>query len=1250
MSRATRLLTSLFKWLLITLVILLLLLVIVVGAMLAALRSETGTAWVLEQIPGLTTEQARGSLLGQWQAAQLSWNGYGVQVHAEEPVIDWSPTCLFRKTFCLDRLEVASLDVTRMPDSAVQEDQASGPVQLPEVNLPVNLDIGSVDVGRFRFNDTLIWDRLRLQGGGGGADFHIRELSLVREDVTLALDGRLETRGDWPLAVQVDLSLPPPRGEQWRIVGQFRGSVRDLRAELVSSGYLDGQLQAELAPLAPDLPASAQFRSEAFLALDTLPETLTLQEWRVDARGNLAGGYRVNTRAQLPGQRGPVDLELSALVTAQEASDVQLNLTGPSAGGDGQAALNLDGAVDWADELSVRASVDMGTFAWFDLLPDMTPPPVTITALQASGEYRNGEYSATVDLDASGPMGDATLDSRVQGDLEKVRLDELTMTTGGGRLQGQADVGFAQALSWQGEFVLEEFDPGYWVPQASASINGTVTSRGQLDDEGQPEFTATWDLDGQWREAPLTSRGELSAADRLWQVSDVMAAIGANRLSVSGELRDPLGDAPAMALEGSLDLPEPETLHPELAGNLRAEFDLEGPMLAPAGTLTASGEGLAWQDQLSIGNLSLTARLDANQALEARLEAGMIQASDQTIEQVQADLAGTLDDHRLELGVQHPQAVLDITLAGGWTTEDGGQWSGQLADGQVQLSEPDQTWQLEAPADLGWRNQTLTLGAHCWRWQDSTLCAGDQTLLPDTALDLEISNLPASALSPLLPETIRWKARIDGSLVLSLGGEGPTGDVRVSAGPGEVDVVLDEDWETLSYRTLTLSANLTPQQADVALRLDGDSLGALSVDLTVDPNAPDRPASGTFSLTGFDLAMVGSLLNMEEVSGLVEGSGRLDGPLLAPGVDGELVLSDGRVIDPMVPIPVSDLNLRLAFAGKRATLEGNWRSNGSGRGEIGGALDWEDAPVLTLVLEGDQLPLNYEPYAQLKVSPDLELRFVDGDLTIAGRVAVPSGQIEVRGLPEQAVAVSGDEVIVGREPEPPPVRSMNMDVTVVVGEDRVSFEGFGVTGDLEGELRIGNNMDTRGALQLVKGRYEAFGQELDLRRARLVFVGSVGEPYLDIEAVRRVDNVVAGIRLSGSAQEPQTEVFSEPPMSQDQALSYVILGRPLQSQGDQGQVSRAALSLGLNRASGITRDIGEAFGIQDLTLEAEGSGEGSAVVASGYLTEDLSLRYGVGLFEPITTVALRYDLGRYFYVEAASGLASSLDIFYTRDF
>jgi len=97
-------------------------------------------------------------------------------------------------------------------------------------------------------------------------------------------------------------------------------------------------------------------------------------------------------------------------------------------------------------------------------------------------------------------------------------------------------------------------------------------------------------------------------------------------------------------------------------------------------------------------------------------------------------------------------------------------------------------------------------------------------------------------------------------------------------------------------------------------------------------------------------------------------------------------------------------------------------------------------------------------------------------------------------------------------------------------------------------------------------------------------------------------------------------------------------------------MERAAIGLGLAQAAPVTREIGERVGIEDLQLETEGRGDETSVVASGYLTERLSVRYGVGLFDPVSRVALRYDLSRRLYLEAASGLASSLDIFYQRDF
>ncbi len=67
-------------------------------------------------------------------------------------------------------------------------------------------------------------------------------------------------------------------------------------------------------------------------------------------------------------------------------------------------------------------------------------------------------------------------------------------------------------------------------------------------------------------------------------------------------------------------------------------------------------------------------------------------------------------------------------------------------------------------------------------------------------------------------------------------------------------------------------------------------------------------------------------------------------------------------------------------------------------------------------------------------------------------------------------------------------------------------------------------------------------------------------------------------------------------------------------------------------------------------LESEGSGLTSSVVASGRISERISLRYGVGVFEPASTLALRYELTKRLYLEAASGLANSLDLFYKRNF
>lgn len=1231
------------KALLITVAIIVLLPLLLVALILLALRSETGTAWVIDQIPGLQVEQASGSLLGQWQARSLTWQGYGVGLRLEKPVVDWSPTCLVNKQLCLESLLAESIDLTLQSSGDQQEPR--GDISLPNVNLPLGLAIRDVDLGTFTVNDGKIWDSLRLRAEGSGADWHLQNLAFVRGTIAIDGSGRINTRGDWPLDLDVDIELPPPYGPDWQLALNLTGSAANLRVQGESSGYVDGTLAGRVAPLDSALPAELTVKAPSFVPAEGMPATLTLEDTVVALEGSLEDGFRSDSTASLPGTAGDIAVSLQGLVTTTGIEDLDLSLSGPDSGDAQAGQASATGRMSWEEDFLVDAQVALDSFPWYSLLPDFQQPPVALRQLNGNVRYQSGAYQANVEASVTGPQGDADLAAELDGDMESVDVSRLRVNTGAGFLGGQGQLAFADQLAWDANLELDSFNPGYWVPALEASLNGDVETSGQMTEEGAPEVAAEWDLSGTWQANDAMVRGALNSDSGAWVLSGLEMEVGDNRVSGRGRWGSELSG------ELAVEMPSPETFLPGLAGDLSGTASLSGTPEQPRGEASVTGTGLAWQDELSLESLELTAELDEGFRVSGDLDGRELRYGDQLLQSLSLGLSGTRDDHRLEMNAVHEEAELLLVLAGdaaaSWNA-----WKGTLAEGRIDVPEHDQQWTLSGPAALEYTDSgSLSLGSHCWQWQQASVCAEDQTLLPTQDIAYRIEKFPTTALSPLMPETLRWDALLNADIRLVMTENGPDGEVSVDAGSGEFEVMARDEWQSLSYDTFTTSLSLRPEVAELDVQLEGPRLGDLGVTMAVDPNDSDREVDGQFRIRDLDMAMAGVFAGLEVVEGTLDGEGSLSGPLLKPAVNGEIALTGGRISDPRVPIPLEDMVVSLDLNGYSADLSGRWRSNERSTGNLDGALDWESEPSVEVNLTGERLPFSYDPYARVELVPDITITFSGGDLAVAGRLEVPRGEIEIRGLPAQAVSVSDDEVIVGVEQqEEGGLRSLNMDVTVVVGEDQVSFNGLGVTGDLDGTLRIGNDMDTRGALQLRDGRYEAYGQELELRRARLQFVGPLGEPYLDIEAVRRVDSVVAGIRLSGPVSAPETEVFSEPEMPQTDALSYVILGRAPQSRGDEGQMSRAAISLGLTQASKVTQGLGEEVGIRNLTLETEGTGEESAVVASGYLTDELSLRYGVGIFEPITTVALRYDLGRYFYLEAASGLASSLDIFYTRDF
>nr|WP_025673594.1 translocation/assembly module TamB domain-containing protein [Salinivibrio socompensis] len=219
--------------------------------------------------------------------------------------------------------------------------------------------------------------------------------------------------------------------------------------------------------------------------------------------------------------------------------------------------------------------------------------------------------------------------------------------------------------------------------------------------------------------------------------------------------------------------------------------------------------------------------------------------------------------------------------------------------------------------------------------------------------------------------------------------------------------------------------------------------------------------------------------------------------------------------------------------------------------------------------------------------------------------------------------------------------------------DDVSLAAFGLKSRLSGELNIKNNPQgvlIVGNVSLLDGTYRSFGQDLIIRKGEILFNGPADQPYLQVEAIRNPEriegDIVAGIRLSGPADDPVADIFMDPAGSQANALSYLLRGRALDAGAGDANMTSMLIGIGLAQSGKLVGEIGQAFGVEDLTLDTAGAGDEQKVEVSGYILPDLEVKYGVGIFDAIGVFTVRYRLMKDLYLEAVSGVDQAVDVLY----
>ena len=375
--------------------------------------------------------------------------------------------------------------------------------------------------------------------------------------------------------------------------------------------------------------------------------------------------------------------------------------------------------------------------------------------------------------------------------------------------------------------------------------------------------------------------------------------------------------------------------------------------------------------------------------------------------------------------------------------------------------------------------------------------------------------------------------------------------------------------------------------------------------------------------------------------------------------NGRITLSDGALQGEGIPLIVDQVNQEFELQGDKALITGSYLL-GKGLGNIKGEVAWQPELAGQIHINGEGLEFDYQSMLRAQVSPNVDIDFSSTAVKVSGDVTVPYARFKLRELPPNTISPSKDVVLVEQQIEQSQDETLfDMALLVIVDpkqQNQVKLDAFGLTTDVRGKIHLQNNqrgLNATGSMQLVNGRYKAYGQNLLIREGDITFNGALDRPFLSIEAIRDPKltdgEIIAGIRVEGAADNPKVEVFSEPVMEQQQSLAYMLTGRAIgESSGDSDNtmLTNMLVGFGLGQSENMISNLGEKLGFQDVNLDTTGQGENTQLSLSGYIAPGVQLRYGMPVFDSVSEVAIRYELLPQLYIEAVSGLNNAIDIYY----
>jgi translocation and assembly module TamB len=465
----------------------------------------------------------------------------------------------------------------------------------------------------------------------------------------------------------------------------------------------------------------------------------------------------------------------------------------------------------------------------------------------------------------------------------------------------------------------------------------------------------------------------------------------------------------------------------------------------------------------------------------------------------------------------------------------------------------------------------------------------------------------------------------------------------------------------LSELKLALSARdgVWAFQGDMAGATLGELRGRLQARTTPEARWPgtDAPLQGELQLRVADIGIWNAWVPAGwRISGTLQGMARIDGRFGAPRYTGELNGSKLALRNLLQGVNVNDGDVVVRLAGDNAVIERFALRGGEGTLSITGNASLGESPRARLQLQAERFRVLGRVDRQLITSGQATLDLNKDALRVDGRIGVDEGRFDI----SSANAPTLDDDVNVRRPGMPvvdtteataqrPRRNVAVNIDLDLGQ-QLRLRGYGLDTGLRGQVKISSpaaRLAINGTVTAEDGTFTGYGQKMQIERGVVAFSGPPGDPRLDVLAIRPNLDMRVGVTLSGNLSTLRVRLFSDPEMSENAKLSWLLLGREPDGLGrtDTALLQRAAVALLAGGGEAPTDALLRNLGIDELSLrQSDGDVRETVITLGKQLSRRWYVGYERGVNSTTGTWQLIYRIAQRFTLRAQSGLENSIDL------